>query len=588
MIYYVLFQTFVLVSATGLLFLLFFVWRYRYARGAKSLLLLIFSTFIWAAFSFFDTNSQTVEGKMLLFKLMHFGVMTIPPAWLLFSINYTSREGGLRGWPVVPFFIFPIAVMTILWIPGGSDYYISAAGLIQSGPFSVLDRHYEPLFWISASHNYVLMIIGAFILIRRLMRQAETSKTTMVLILVAIFLPLVFDVLSTFELFNLPEKDITPVSFAFSVLLITLGLVRYKLFMVAPFAREHIIRSLRDGILVIDTDLRLVEVNLAAMRILNVSEGVIGKKIQEVSNIDSLFERLTSKGYFLLVVSATESEDEKYIETELTPLNDEKGYSVGLLISLHDITERQRMLDRIQTEDRLASIGKLTAGVAHEINNPLAVIKGLAELMMDTDIDEEMKNDITIINEEVDKVSKVIDNLLTFAREQAGEKNRVDINAVVTRVIRLMSFGDDHEGIEVLTDLSPLIPAVFGNEMQLRQVFVNIIANAEDSMRNANGKGKLNVSTGESEGNVWIRITDDGPGIPIKDIRHIFDPFFTTDDKNNSSGLGLSICHGIISEHGGKIEVASAEGKGTTFIINLPAYAEIDEFSLKNDFAEHA
>ncbi len=588
MIYYVLFQAFSLVSATGLLFLLFFVWRYRYAKGAKSLLLLIFSTFIWAAFSYCQTSSQTLEGQMLFFRLLYFGVMFIPPSWLLFAINYTSREGGLNAWQAIPFFVFPVIVLVIVWNPQWSDTYVSAGRLIESGRFLVPEMKFEPLFWISASYNYVLMIIGGYILIRRLFRQAGTSKKQVVLILIAVMLPLIVDIIYTFNAFNLPRKELTPVTFSASVLLVTLGLVRYKLFMVVPFAREQIVGSLSDGILVIDTGLHLIELNQIAKKMLGVSNEAIGKKIAAIPEINSLFQKLSSTGECLLEQPDVVTEEEKLLEVRLNPLNDEKGYSVGLLITLHDITERKRMLERIHTEDRLASIGRLTAGVAHEINNPLAVIKGLAELMMDTDIDEDTKNDVSIINEEVDKVARVIDNLLTFAREQAGDKNRVDINAVVTRVIRLMSFGDDHEGIEVLTDLSPLIPAVLGNEMQLRQVFVNIIANAEDSMRNANGKGKLNVSTGESEGNVWIRITDDGPGIPKKDIWHIFDPFFTTDNKNNSSGLGLSICHGIISEHGGKIEVASAEGKGTTFIINLPAYAEIDEFSLENDFAEHA
>jgi signal transduction histidine kinase len=248
---------------------------------------------------------------------------------------------------------------------------------------------------------------------------------------------------------------------------------------------------------------------------------------------------------------------------------------------MRDITERMQMVDRIYAQDRLASIGKLTAGVAHEINNPLAIMKGLAELLIDTDIPESAKADIRIIDSEVDRVSTVVQNLLVFARKQESDKVPTNINRLLSQTLNLEFYEQNTQNIRIVPHFARDLPKVFVNEAQITQVFVNLFMNEKDILRDEKG-GTISITTEEVPGYVCIKIKDDGPGISHERLSHIFEPFYMK-EVGQGAGLGLSICHGIITEHGGEISAESTEGKGTTFTIKLPAYKEVERLTPETD-----
>jgi two-component system NtrC family sensor kinase len=309
---------------------------------------------------------------------------------------------------------------------------------------------------------------------------------------------------------------------------------------------------------------------------LPISKHSVGKNIQDIPEVYPIFQRLGSTGQYVTEMEFPNSRTKRMVDIEAVHMRDKQGYSVGLLILMRDITDRMRMIDGIYSQDRLASIGKLTAGVAHEINNPLAIMKGLAELLLDSNIPEETKDDIRIIDGEVERVSTVVQNLLAFSRKQQKEKTRLNINKVISQTLRVEFYEKNTHNIRIVPEFGKNLPEIFGNEMQLTQVMVNIFMNNKEILRGAGG-GTMTVSTFEQTGKIIIRISDDGPGISPEHITHIFDPFYTTKGFGQGSGLGLSICHGIITEHGGTIDVESTLGKGTTFIIALPVYRESGE-----------
>jgi two-component system, NtrC family, sensor kinase len=240
------------------------------------------------------------------------------------------------------------------------------------------------------------------------------------------------------------------------------------------------------------------------------------------------------------------------------------------LISFRDITEERQQRERLMMTERLASIGELAAGAAHELNNPLTSIIGFSELLMEKDTPDYIRRDLALIHSEAQRAANVMSNLLTFARKHRPVKQLAQINDLIEDVLRLRAYAYKAHSIEVERNLAPDLPAIMVDSFQMQQVFLNITINAEYFMTEAHNRGKLIVTSEQQDGAVKISFADDGPGIPVDNLTRIFDPFFTTKDAGKGTGLGLSICHGIVAEHGGQIYAKSESSKGTTIFVELP------------------
>lgn len=260
-----------------------------------------------------------------------------------------------------------------------------------------------------------------------------------------------------------------------------------------------------------------------------------------------------------------------------TPARSKSGKIVGVVIVFRDITshkqaeeERGKMQRQLIAQDRLASIGQMVAGVAHEINNPLTSVIGFSDLLLERDLPSDVKDDLKIVNDEAHRTSKIVKGLLTFARKQPEKKEPVDINAQVKIIIELSNHRHKTNNIQVNTHFAEDLPQITANASQLQQVFLNIVMNAEQAMLEAHSKGVITVTTEQSGDIVKVYLADNGPGISPENMRKLFTPFFTTKPVGKGTGLGLSICHGIITEHGGRIYAESEPGKGAAFIVELP------------------
>jgi len=255
---------------------------------------------------------------------------------------------------------------------------------------------------------------------------------------------------------------------------------------------------------------------------------------------------------------------------------------MAALVSVRDITElkraeeeKKKLEDQIQLAGRLAAVGELAAGIAHELNNPLAAIKGFAQLLAGREgLDESIKKDLQSIYLESQRASKITQNLLSFARRHEPEKRLISINEALEKTLELASHQLKVNNIELVTELAPDLPRTMADFHQMQEVFVNIITNAEQAMVEAHGKGRLIIRTKKVGGMVQITFTDDGPGISEENLKRIFDPFFTTKEVGKGTGLGLSICYGLVEAHGGRIYVKSKVGNGATFVVEIPIVSE--------------
>jgi PAS domain S-box-containing protein len=245
------------------------------------------------------------------------------------------------------------------------------------------------------------------------------------------------------------------------------------------------------------------------------------------------------------------------------------GQALVLAIA-HDITERKQLEEQLLITDRLVSVGELASGIAHELNNPLTGIIGLSQLLAEKDLPEDTKEDFQLIYGEAQRAANVVRGLLTFAGKHPPARQLININDVISKILELRAYEQKVSNIETVTNLAPDLPQVPADYFQLQQVFLNIVTNAEYFMLKAHNKGTLIITTEMVGDIVRISFTDDGPGIPEKDLGHVFDPFFTTKEVGEGTGLGLSISHGIVAAHGGRIYAESEQGKGATFVVGLP------------------
>jgi two-component system NtrC family sensor kinase len=257
-----------------------------------------------------------------------------------------------------------------------------------------------------------------------------------------------------------------------------------------------------------------------------------------------------------------------------SPLLDAEGKPAGVIISVRDVTTEKKLEQQIIQSERLAAMGQMIGGFAHELNNPLTSIMGMAELLQEGGVSEGMRKQLTILLQQARRAAEIVSNLQYFARPPAPGRIQVDLNELVQRTVHLQTYPLRKSNITVDFLPEPAMPAVVADPNQLMQVFLNLLLNAEQAIRETRDKGTIRVRLGRNADSVWLVFQDDGPGIAADNLTHIFDPFFTTKRPGRGTGLGLSICKTVVREHGGNIEAASAPGGGAAFTITLPVGAE--------------
>ena len=260
-------------------------------------------------------------------------------------------------------------------------------------------------------------------------------------------------------------------------------------------------------------------------------------------------------------------------EVDLRKSNDEIGLLADSFNEMSrkmaaDIDELQRLNSQLIRTEKLAAMGTLAAGVAHEVNNPLASISSLVQMMRGQEgHSSETREKLNLISAQIERITQVTRGMTDFARTRPAARGDVDINRVVETALRLASFGEAFETLKVQTAFTNKLPHVFADEDQLQQVFLNLFLNARDAMPDG---GSLNISTMMVADELVVEITDTGSGIDETNAAQIFDPFFTTKPAGQGTGLGLAVCYGIVVAHNGRIEVSRNEPQGTKFTVTLP------------------
>jgi len=263
-----------------------------------------------------------------------------------------------------------------------------------------------------------------------------------------------------------------------------------------------------------------------------------------------------------------------HFSISLSPMRDEQNIVNSVVVVMTDITDAVLLQAKLAHSERMAAIGRLVSGVAHEVNNPLAAILGFTDLLLENPaIPENAREDLQIILHETQRTKDIVQDLLSFARQRPVQRELVHVNNVLRQTIKLRSYDFASHGVEVTENFDENLAPALGDAQQLQQVFLNILNNAYDAVQDAGQRGRIIIHTGRSDQNIEVAISDNGTGVP--DTERIFDPFYTTKQAAKGTGLGLSICYGIVRAHGGEILCRNNDdGPGSTFIVRVPIATE--------------
>lgn len=335
---------------------------------------------------------------------------------------------------------------------------------------------------------------------------------------------------------------------------------------------QHIIDAITDYLFVIDKNYKILRTNKAFASLFDKEPAdIIMKPYYSLFGLERPHE-------WCVIPQADQDFCPRSVERKLNDMEyliscfpisfDEQDAVVYIM---KDITENRRLKDQVYHLDKLSSLGTLTSGVAHEINNPLTSIIGYTEMLLMKGDQEISKKYLQNIYDSAIRCKRIVENMLTFSRQTSTEKSLENLNDIIDRTIELHEYWLKNTNIEIARNYNK-IPAVSVDRQQIQQVILNLIINAEHAISESGKRGRIEFSTSydDQQKHIVIKISDNGTGIPQKVIQKIFDPFFTTKPVNKGTGLGLSIAHGIIIEQGGAIEAESTSGQGTSFIIRLP------------------
>lgn len=342
----------------------------------------------------------------------------------------------------------------------------------------------------------------------------------------------------------------------------------------------HIFEHASDAIFIVDPrSLQILDVNRAAqalsgysreelfqLRFVNLCSFLRDKEQEIVADPTQVHKIFSAYGNMPL-----QRKDNNLVLTEgsSSVMNHTKGQT--LQIFLREVTERRRLEQQLRQAEKLSALGQLISGVAHELNNPLAVISGYAQLLaLRPAVDDKTRGDLLKIQRESERASKIVQNFLTFARKHPMEKTNVNLNKLIEVSLELMDYDLRASGVRLIREVQERLPDVFADPNQLEQVFLNIINNAVQAMEGSPREKVLKIVTDSSDNHVRVVIMDSGKGIPSSILEKIFDPFFTTKEVGVGTGLGLSISYSIIKEHSGNIYAQNHAEGGALFKVELP------------------
>jgi two-component system, NtrC family, sensor kinase len=520
--------------------------------------------------------------SMLALPLLRALAMVALVVWLVLAPVEYRRASGLLP-TVVGFLLYCLAVEAALWWRPSATLRLNFYVLLIDQLFALT------LIYLTGGARNSFYLALPLIAALQAYYYGLRRGVAVAVVSAAVYAVLVWPTIETVDVANLSTRIIVLLGAAISVGLVASAQERERL-RVAALTRaagerdryiRNVMESLREGLIGLDHEGRITAWNPTMERWCGVSErDLAGRTLFDVNpNLkrETLAEPLQRllrgeiDGFKLDAVEHETLRGDHVAWNVSASLLRQAGLPAGAVLLIEDITERRGLERAAKQSEKLAALGTLAAGLAHELNNPIGIISTRAELMLldaeSRSLPDDVTEDLRVIHRHSQRIARITQGLLSFARSPSGQSGRVDLNRVIDETLLLVEKTIVKDGVRVRRALTPDLPMIWGDANALQQVVVNLLTNARDAVR---AGGEIFIETrvaAEPPGRVQLAVRDTGSGIPPEVLAKIFDPFFTT--KAEGTGLGLSISYGIVRDHRGTVDVRSTPGEGTTFVLTF-------------------
>jgi PAS domain S-box-containing protein len=549
-------------------------WRNRQINGATSFGLLITCIGVWVLCYMLEILSVEPAAKIFWLKAKYLGLAPFPVVWLAFALQYSGREQLLTR----ANFALPIGIAAFnMLMAFTNDSHQLFWTEIWVGADGIQRVTHGSLFWVSVAFNYVLFLGGAILLALMWLRAERIYRRQIGVVLLGTFVPLVGNALTLLGVSPFPGLDLTPFAFTLTGMAVGWSLFRFQFLDIVPVAYEAIVKSMRDGVLVLDQQQRIVVLNPPAEFIIGGSaREIVGKPASEVlTEWPDLVAQYRNVTEVHTEITLGSGDERRIYELDITPLKDRRGRYTGRLVVVHDITERVQAAE--ERERLIRELDAFAHTVAHDLKNPLGITMSYAQLLTSehfTVEPEKTADTLQIINRNARKMNNIIDELLLLAsvrKLDEIQRKPLDMTTIVQEAQeRLERMIEECAATIVLPDTWPTAE---GHAPWVEEVITNYLSNALKY-----GGDPPHVEFGadpDHNGMVRFWVRDNGPGIPEEHQEVIFNQFTRLDEtRAEGHGLGLSIVQRIVDKLGGEVGVQSTPGAGCTFSFTLPAAKE--------------
>lgn len=607
-----------LISASLAVITAMFVWRRRTAPGARPLVALSLAAAVWSSAYALEIAATPTPFALFWARVQYLGIMTLPVAWIAFVLEYASLQHRLTRQNLALLLIVPVLTQIAVWT---NDYHGLIWPQIQvntSGPVPILDFDHGPAFWVCNIYAHLCLAGGTLILLWRFVRSQRLYLSQIAIFLIGAIAPWIGNGLYVLKLTPWPGLDPSPFGFTFTAAAIALGVLRLRFLDVVPVARDMVLESINQSVIVLDDRNRIVDINRAAQHVIGCTAAeVIGQPVrQALRRWPQILER-----YYDIV----ELNEEVQIEIEgrslildvlISPLRDRDGRLRGRVIVWHDITRLKQIEEALrQQNDELLALQQILmvakdqaeaahrakstflAHMSHEVRTPLSAILGYADLIR---LDLAHRGQ-SVYQEELDAIRvsaqhllAIINNILDLSKLDAGKMpvhpELFSIEALVHDVMQTARPLAARNGNTLTVTHAPDADLMMSDKTKIRQALLNLLSNAAKFTENGAislciwRKSDLSPemkATDESADWIIFEITDTGIGIAPEHLPLLFQDFSQIEDAGHrqysGTGLGLAISRQFCQLMGGDITVVSTPGHGSTFTVRLPAMIQSED-----------
>jgi len=558
--------------------------RQRTAPGGTYLALLMLAVATWALSTVGEFAAVSVPAKIWWSKITYFGIVGVAPLWLLFILGYAQRSEWLTPRSIALLWIVPLITLGLVFTNEWHHLIWPRITPVSQAPGAMLIYDHGIGFWVEWSYSYLLLLFATILLVRAILRPSRLYRRQAMVMLAGAALPWVGNALYIAEVLPLPGLDPTPIAFALIGVVAIVALLRFQILDLVPVARDMLVESMSDGLLVLDAQNRVVDINPSVCRMIGCDAArVIG---QQVGVVLAAWPELVARYWDVPEAQAEIAIDSpagsRWLDLRISPLYDRRKRLTGRLIVAHDITARRQAEQVLreharELEARNTELDAYAHTVAHDLKSPLSAIIGYGTLLEASAAKrppDEIKTALRAILQSGYKMRNIINDLLLLASVRRTDDlliGPVDMAAIVSEVRIRLSAEIAARQAEIA--LPPRWPVAIGYAPWVEEVWVNYISNAL-----AYGGDPLRIELGCDQGTdpqasplirFWVK--DNGPGLAAEEQARLFSPFTRLEQIDTKGhGLGLSIVGRIVERLGGKVGVESVVGQGSRFWFTLP------------------